>query len=179
MNRSPVLSIACILALLLTLSTPGSSWGFLDFSEDALKSTGIIIGITAGVVILVVLIAGTIKDIKGGDEEEGDIWADLRENRTLSRFPAFMAGPLLVDDLRNAFSSHPPEPLDFQGGDLPFSLRSERGLHQKFAQFRIGGSGIPLPELWLPVIHRTETLLMDSRRFAFLTNEKVDRDTNP
>jgi len=144
--RSRVLALALSLFLFASLATPHRSWGFLDFSEDALKTTGIIIGITAGVVLLVVLIAGTVRDIKGGEEEEEDIWANLRENRTLSSFPSLMAGAVLADDLRNAFASPGADSPTLQDRAQAGDARIPDGLGHSFQAFRIGGSEILLAD---------------------------------
>jgi len=109
MFRSPVLACVAILALICALIAPSPARAFLDFNdpEDTLKTTGIIIGITAGVVLLVVLIVGTVKDIKGGEEEEEDIWADLRNNRALQHVPSLFAGPDLLDGMRASLLRDP------------------------------------------------------------------------
>ncbi len=120
MIRSPVLSTLVVFSLVCALLLPApAQGGFLDFGTDTLKSTGIIIGITAGVVLLVVLIAGTIKDIKGTDEEEEDIWADLRKNRTLSHFPSLFAGPDLLDGMRATIRPQPAESPELPSWALP------------------------------------------------------------
>lgn len=111
MRPPAALSVVLAVSLLFTLSCPGSSWGFLDFSEDALKSTGIIIGITAGVVLLVVLVAGTIKDIKAKKGEEEDIWAGVRDNPTLAHFPELLLAPALLEEMKLATASSPPPDL--------------------------------------------------------------------
>lgn len=68
---------ACLLivSLLVTVLYPQDLWGgVFDFDEDTLKTTGIIIGITFGACLAIVLIAGTLKDLKGEPE---DIFAHL------------------------------------------------------------------------------------------------------
>lgn len=59
----------CILIFCFSFSVlyPQQLWGFFD--EDTLKTTGIIIGITFGVCLVVVLIAGTMKDLKGEPDD--------------------------------------------------------------------------------------------------------------
>ena len=67
---------ACILIACFVTSTlypQDLRAGFFD--EDALKTTGIIIGITFGVCLVVVLIAGTMKDLKG--DEPDDLFSSL------------------------------------------------------------------------------------------------------
>lgn len=61
-----------IITLLTAVLYPQELWAFFD--EDTLKTTGIIIGITFGVCLVIVLIAGTMKDLKGDPE---DVFARL------------------------------------------------------------------------------------------------------
>ncbi len=68
---------------LFTLICPDDA---LCFDTDALKTAGIVTGITIGVALVVVLIAGTMRDFKkdGGEEEEDDeIWSQSPVLRTL------------------------------------------------------------------------------------------------
>ena len=56
------------------------------FDTDTLKTTGIIMGITFGVALVVVLLVGTIRDIKkgrGGGDEDEDVWTRSPVLRTL------------------------------------------------------------------------------------------------
>ncbi len=60
---------------LFTLCTPDDA---LCFDTDTLKTAGIVTGITIGAALVIVLVAGTMRDLKGdrGDEEEDDeVWS--------------------------------------------------------------------------------------------------------
>jgi hypothetical protein len=143
MSRSSILSTVVIFSLLFQFAVPHNVWGgFFDFDDpvDSLKTTGIIIGITAGVVLLVVLIAGTIKDIKGGDEEEVDIWADLRQDRSLGQAYGFLIAPVFLG-VPDCDATRPGTPI----GGVPERMLSRHdrgepahGLNQEL--FLIGGS---------------------------------------
>ena len=108
LRRPSSLLMLLLVPLLVMLACPDPSWAFLDFSKDALKSTGIVIGITAGAILLVVLIAGTMKDIKERKGQDVDLWADIMDSRTLAYMPDLLAGPLFVEDLKQALASTPP-----------------------------------------------------------------------
>ena len=82
----------------------------LCFDTDTLKTAGIVTGITIGVALLVVLIAGTVRDLKGdpGDEDEDDdVWSQSPVLRTLGYRP--------LDDPLFRRSSTPPEGLSQEG----------------------------------------------------------------
>jgi len=174
MTRSRFLATFLSLFLIVSMATPHRSWAFLDFDEDALKTTGIIIGITAGVVLLVVLIAGTVKDIKGGEEEEEDIWANLRKNRTLSSFPSLMAGAVLADDLRRGFDAPSQTPDKLRADSSPEEARVRLCAKQDGRPFRIGGSEIRLPGMEIPPVDRVRNPAPDSCRFALLLDEAAE-----
>lgn len=69
-------SVLCLVTFVLVgaLAFPPDLWAFMD--EDTLKISGIALGATLGVCLVVVLIAGTMKDL-GGEEEEDDFLARL------------------------------------------------------------------------------------------------------
>ncbi len=78
---------AAIFFFLFFLVAPDDA---LCFDTDTLKTAGIVSGITLGVALIVVLIAGTVRDLKkdGGDEEEeDDVWSQSPVLRTLGYRP--------------------------------------------------------------------------------------------
>jgi hypothetical protein len=74
----------CVLFFFLfTFFTPEEA---LSFDTDTLKTAGIITGITIGVALIVVLVAGTIRDTKRKKDEEekdDDVWSQSPVLRTL------------------------------------------------------------------------------------------------
>jgi len=139
MRRRACVSIVLVVSLLSALASPDRSWGFIDFSEDALKSAGIIMGITAGVVLLVVLVAGTVKDIKGGEREEEDIWANARGKQTLARLPPLLGGALLVEEMKQAGALFRSVPPALPEGGRGFCGKSDGTCNLNPALFHIPG----------------------------------------
>jgi hypothetical protein len=143
MNRSSILSTIVIFSLLFQFVAPDISWGGIfefDDLDDTLKTTGIIIGITAGVVLLVVLIAGTIKDIKGGDEEEVDIWADLRQDHSLGGVYGLLIAPGFLDAQDGDAPQSCGAAEDIPGRMTPVQDGRDPGRGLNPELFRIGGS---------------------------------------
>jgi hypothetical protein len=76
------------------------------FDTGTLETTGIIMGITFGVALVVVLVVGTIRDLKGrqaDDEEDDDVWSQHPVLRTLGYrpiyLPMFSETPSLLEGL--------------------------------------------------------------------------------
>ena len=68
---------------LFTFLSPDDALGF---DTDTLKTAGIVTGITIGVALIVVLVAGTFRDAKRGKDKEGeddDVWTRSPVLRTL------------------------------------------------------------------------------------------------
>jgi hypothetical protein len=68
---------------LCTLLTPHDA---LSFDSDTLVTAAIVSGITIGVALIVVLVAGTFRDVKRGrdkDDEDDDVWTRSPVLRTL------------------------------------------------------------------------------------------------
>jgi hypothetical protein len=91
MNRRVIFFCAwsTLFFFLFTFFCPGDAH---CFDTSTLETTGIIIGITFGVALVVVLVVGTIRDLKGrpeADEEEDDVWTQHPVLRTLGYRPAF------------------------------------------------------------------------------------------
>ncbi len=85
-SRSRMLcSWIVLVSFFAVLTAPNQASAF--FSEDALATTGIIIGITAGVCLLVVLIAGTISDIKKKPEDPDDVFSEVPILKSLALRP--------------------------------------------------------------------------------------------
>jgi len=109
MNRQALLlcSWSVIFFFLFTLLSPDDA---SCFDTDALKTTGIIMGITFGVALVVVLLVGTIHDMKR-DRDKGDevdeVWSRHPLLRTLGYRP--------VDYPFFGGSPAPPEVLFEQG----------------------------------------------------------------
>ena len=85
MNRR--MRICCtwsvVFFFLFTLFSPDDA---LCFDEDTLVTAAIVSGITLGVALLVVLVAGTLRDVKGDKDEEDeddDVWTQSPVLRTL------------------------------------------------------------------------------------------------
>jgi hypothetical protein len=58
----------------------------LSFDTDTLKTAGIITGITIGVALVVILVAGTMRDFRrdrGEEEEDDEVWSRSPVLRTL------------------------------------------------------------------------------------------------
>jgi hypothetical protein len=65
---------------------PQDAPAFID--TDTLKTTGIIMGITFGVALVVVLVVGTIRDLKKNrDQDDDDVWSQSPVLRTLGYRP--------------------------------------------------------------------------------------------
>ena len=76
--------------LLFFLSSLFSPDDAFSFDTDTLKTTGIIMGITFGVALVVVLVVGTIRDLRGrpdDDEEDDDVWSQHPVLKTLGYRP--------------------------------------------------------------------------------------------
>ena len=84
------LVVACFL---FATAYPDDALAFFD--EDTLKTTGIIIGITAGVALLVILVIGIARDMKKDRDKEEDVWSQSPVLRTLGYNPG--AFPYLRD----------------------------------------------------------------------------------
>jgi hypothetical protein len=56
------------------------------FDTDTLKTTGIIMGITFGVALVIVLVVGTVRDLKK-DRNDDDVWSQSPVLRTLGYRP--------------------------------------------------------------------------------------------
>ena len=85
-----------VVCFLFAVLAPDDALAFFD--EDALKTTGIIMGITAGVALLIVLVVGTVRDLKKKKEpQEDDVWSRNPAVRTLGyrpgAFPWFGQAP--------------------------------------------------------------------------------------
>ena len=143
MKRSSFVSALLVFTLLFSFCVPSPGWAFLDFSTDALKSTGIIIGITAGVLLLVVLIVGTVRDVKG-DKEDEDIWASLEDTK-FDAFPTLLAGRDLLCSFRHGFTVEDPAP---PAESLPANLLCAPGgdFVVQPSRFHVAGRGV----LFLP-----------------------------
>jgi hypothetical protein len=77
------LVVFCLLSATLS---PGDAHAFFD--TDTLKTTGIIMGITFGVALVVVLVVGTIRDLKKNPEEDDDdVWSQSPVLQTLGYRP--------------------------------------------------------------------------------------------
>lgn len=92
-----------IFFFVFTLFSPDDA---LCFDTDTLETTGIIMGITFGVALVIVLVVGTIRDLKGrpaDDEEDDDVWSRHPVLRTLGYrpvyFPLLGEVPSLPEDL--------------------------------------------------------------------------------
>ena len=58
------------------------------FDTDTLKTTGIIMGITFGVALVIVLVVGTVRDLKKDrDDDDDDVWSQSPVLRTLGYRP--------------------------------------------------------------------------------------------
>jgi hypothetical protein len=73
------------------------------FDSDTLKTTGIIMGITFGVALVIVLVVGTIRDMKKNpDKDDDDVWSQSPIFRTLGyrpgEFPFLGKIPLPAED---------------------------------------------------------------------------------
>ena len=180
MRRAAPLSILLIATLLFTVACPDPSWAFLDFSKDTWKTTGIVIGITAGVLLLVVLIAGTVTDIKrkSGKEEE-DIWAYMLDNRTLACFPDILAGPVFLQDMKQALavsSSATAQDLSLLRESSWDPPKAFRGLNPALYHLN-GGSGVRPGNPSLSTVKRPYRSPADSARFAVsLLNDATHSD---
>jgi hypothetical protein len=91
-------TLIIVASLVFATCSPKSAWAFLD--EDSLKTSAIITGISLGVALLIVLIAGTIRDIKGDDDE--DIWEDNWTDNSLLKLTGSS------ETLRKLLGKQPP-----------------------------------------------------------------------
>ena len=102
-RRSPLVCTILLICLIVTLAAPRlASAGFFD--EDALKTTGIIVGITFGVSLVIVLIAVAVIEFRGGPDE--DVWSKVPVNE--EEVAAIRDLPRLLER-----SPEPPEPLPY------------------------------------------------------------------
>jgi len=114
--------------LFATLS-PEDAQAFFD--TDTLKTTGIIMGITFGVALVVVLVVGTIRDLKKDrDQDDDDVWSQSPVLRTLGYRPG--AFPFLEKTLLPA--EGPPEK----------GLVSEEEI-ERFLKAKVNGIGLSKP----------------------------------
>lgn len=105
----------------------------LCFDTDTLKTTGIIMGITFGVALVVVLVVGTIRDLKGRpdeEEEDDDVWSQHPVLRTLGYRPVYF--PLLGE------VPLPPEDPSKEG-------RGREREIEAFLQAKIDATGLGSP----------------------------------
>jgi hypothetical protein len=177
MDRSCTLSTMLILALVFPFVVPDTSWGgMFDFDDidDTLKTTGIIIGITAGVVLVVVLIAGTIKDIKGGDEEEIDIWADIRQDGSMGYLSGLLAGPLPPPPAKVAASTPFPEGPGCSKGIRLVPEQRDHGTGLNPELFRFGGEATACSEAGISIGNSPETPTASFTRFAGYHRDRPD-----
>lgn len=91
-----------VVCFLFATVAPDDAQAFFD--DDALKTTGIIMGITAGVALLVVLVVGTVRDLKKNkDPQEDEVWSRNPVIRTLGyrpgAFPWLGQAPAAPGDL--------------------------------------------------------------------------------
>jgi|GEM_PF-3377352 len=132
---------------LFTLFSPDQAF---CFDEDTLVTAAIVSGITLGVALIVVLIAGTVRDMKRDrdeEDEDDDVWTRSPVLRTLGyrymddplfgRSPvhpeglageqeleAFLAGKVDRVRFESPYGRSAPDPVRFRLGGMPtgFSL---------------------------------------------------------
>ena len=75
-----------VFCLLFATLYPQDAPAFIN--TDTLKTTGIIMGITFGAALVVVLVVGTIRDLKKNrDQDDDDVWSESPVLRTLGYRP--------------------------------------------------------------------------------------------
>jgi len=144
MNARIRVSSAWLVVFCLLFATlyPDDALAFFD--TDTLKTTGIIMGITFGVALVIVLVVGTIRDLKKNrDHDDDDVWSQSPVLRTLGYRPG--AFPFLEKTLLPA--EGPP-----QNG-----LASEEEI-ERFLKAKVDGIGFSKPPSWLAQDSRGFTL---------------------
>ena len=89
-RRASVPAGLIVLVFVWSILCPRDLWAI---DEDDLKTVGIVTGITLGVGLAIVLIAGTLTDFGGDDEEEGFLsYSPEREPTAPASFVAMLLG---------------------------------------------------------------------------------------
>jgi hypothetical protein len=118
-----------VFCLLFATLYPDDALAFFD--TDTLKTTGIIMGITFGVALVVVLVIGTIRDLKENrDEDDDDVWSQSPVLRTLGYRPG---------DFPFLGKTHCPAE-----GPAENDLVSEEEI-ERFLRAKVGGIGFSKP----------------------------------
>jgi len=88
MNARVRLFSSWLVVFCFLFATLYSEDALASFDTDTLKTTGIIMGITFGVALVVVLVVGTIRDLKKNrDNDDDEVWSQSPVLRTLGYRP--------------------------------------------------------------------------------------------